>query len=777
MANERKKLPALDNAAKVKKPDLPDIADKNYTDKILKYGGLATRFPQLNTNAKTVVAAINELQAGGSGDGKHRTLTQAEYDELTPEEKMDGTIYFIIDAEGPSGGVTKLNELEDVIPPELGDNGALLYWDESAQVWQCIAPDNLAEGYTLVWNSDGSWNIRMIRPEFIQSEYSIGNIMYSSGEGSFRETQFSGLENGTIMSWDSNSESWKINSFTDLQSGDMLVWNGDSSWVNVPAMSTPIIENLQSEEYLYSTQDGTIIQYDYYQDKWIVNSLINELREGDTIVWDAEHHQWKNISNSLSNLNDCSGESLFNVEEGDILYYGNKDLWTIRQFKLSKLLDCSIDAYHPNEDDVLTYSYENGEYVWVPKPPQGGGGEEYLKDLKDCSIDTTDFPIHDGQVLTWTTENGVSKWRNINLPTTSLNGLSDVTLSSIQSGQVLKYNGTKWVNANESGGVSALTDLTDVTVTSVQNGQELVYNSTSSEWENREVHKTLTQAEYDALVSAGTLDMNTIYFISDGGVLGDASDVDYDNTTSGLTATNVQDALDEIVSDIPAAQVNSDWNAVSGVAQILNKPNLASVATSGDYDDLTNKPTIPAAQVNSDWNSASGVSQILNKPTLATVATSGDYTDLTNKPTIPAAQVNSDWESNTGVSQILHKPNLATVATSGSYSDLSNTPTLGTAAAKDYTTSVISGSTDLVTAGAVFSAIDNLPEPIDLVATLVAGQTSLTFTNSQIKVDSTIDVYTDTFGVNPTNVTVMVGQIVLTFPVQQSNLGVKVRLT
>jgi hypothetical protein len=40
--------------------------------------------------------------------------------------------------------------------------------------------------------------------------------------------------------------------------------------------------------------------------------------------------------------------------------------------------------------------------------------------------------------------------------------------------------------------------------------------------------------------------------------------------------------------------VNSDWNAVSGVAQILNKPTLAAVATSGDYNDLANKPTIPS---------------------------------------------------------------------------------------------------------------------------------------------------------------------------------------
>ena len=131
-----------------------------------------------------------------------------------------------------------------------------------------------------------------------------------------------------------------------------------------------------------------------------------------------------------------------------------------------------------------------------------------------------------------------------------------------------------------------------------------------------------------------------------------------------------------------------DWN------DIENKPEFATVATSGDYDDLTNKPTIPAAQVNSDWNANSGVSQILNKPNLATVATSGsysdlsntpnlatvatsgDYDDLTNKPTIPAAQVNSDWNASSGVSQILNKPSLATVATSGDYGDLTNKPTI-----------------------------------------------------------------------------------------------------
>ena len=106
------------------------------------------------------------------------------------------------------------------------------------------------------------------------------------------------------------------------------------------------------------------------------------------------------------------------------------------------------------------------------------------------------------------------------------------------------------------------------------------------------------------------------------------------------------------------SQKQSDWNQTDteAVDFIKHKPNLATVATSGDYNDLTNKPTIPVVptnisaftndigyitltdvpeQVNSDWNSNSGKSQILNKPNLSVVATSGSYTDLTNKPTIP----------------------------------------------------------------------------------------------------------------------------------------------
>lgn len=81
--------------------------------------------------------------------------------------------------------------------------------------------------------------------------------------------------------------------------------------------------------------------------------------------------------------------------------------------------------------------------------------------------------------------------------------------------------------------------------------------------------------------------------------------------------------------------------------------NISTVAITGSYSDLTDKPILGtmASESASDYTPTSG---------LATVATSGSYSDLTNKPTIPAAQVNSDWNSVSGVSQVLNKPSMTT---------------------------------------------------------------------------------------------------------------------
>lgn len=153
-------------------------------------------------------------------------------------------------------------------------------------------------------------------------------------------------------------------------------------------------------------------------------------------------------------------------------------------------------------------------------------------------------------------------------------------------------------------------------------------------------------------------------------------------TVKTFTANASSDVTANISVPTKTSDLTNDSGFIDSVAwgDVTGKPTFATVATSGSYNDLGDKPTIPAAQVNSDWNASSGKAQILNKPTLAAVATSGSYNDLTNKPSIPSGQIQSDWTqtNNAEVDYIKNKPTLATVATSGSYNDLSNKPTIPT---------------------------------------------------------------------------------------------------
>lgn len=111
------------------------------------------------------------------------------------------------------------------------------------------------------------------------------------------------------------------------------------------------------------------------------------------------------------------------------------------------------------------------------------------------------------------------------------------------------------------------------------------------------------------------------------------------STVKTFTANASSNVTANITVPTKTSDLTNDSGYLTTVAwgDVTGKPTFATVATSGSYNDLSNKPTIPAAQVNSDWDAASGVAQILNKPTLATVATSGSYNDLSGKPTIPTA--------------------------------------------------------------------------------------------------------------------------------------------
>ena len=96
------------------------------------------------------------------------------------------------------------------------------------------------------------------------------------------------------------------------------------------------------------------------------------------------------------------------------------------------------------------------------------------------------------------------------------------------------------------------------------------------------------------------------------------------STISAITKTGFNGSYNTLsdTPTIPSAPGtldtdNSSAQAVNSSEALTGTVKLHKVSKTGAYSDLIGTPTIPAAQVNSDWNAGSGVAQILNKPDLS----------------------------------------------------------------------------------------------------------------------------------------------------------------
>jgi hypothetical protein len=194
---------------------------------------------------------------------------------------------------------------------------------------------------------------------------------------------------------------------------------------------------------------------------------------------------------------------------------------------------------------------------------------------------------------------------------------------------------------------------------------------------------------------------------SSGQEVGDVYNVEEDGHNYAWTGTD----WDRLAGTVDL----SNYVTLNTVQTITNKTinledntviGLSTVATSGEYSDLLNKPTIDQIYNGSSTNAQSGTaiaglisnytttadladvalsgeySDLLNTPELANVALSGDYADLLNTPTIDQTYNGSSANAQSGVAisgliaNYTDTANLADVALSGEYSDLLNKPTV-----------------------------------------------------------------------------------------------------
>ena len=116
---------------------------------------------------------------------------------------------------------------------------------------------------------------------------------------------------------------------------------------------------------------------------------------------------------------------------------------------------------------------------------------------------------------------------------------------------------------------------------------------------------------------------------------------------SGDPTSALQAATKEYVDAHAGTQ--ADWNATVGSAKILNKPTLATVASSGSYANFMGRPTLPASDIVGISDAQALTNKVVDGVTPATMgfldATSSIQTQLNGKLHAAVADISGLYSS------------------------------------------------------------------------------------------------------------------------------------
>lgn len=151
--------------------------------------------------------------------------------------------------------------------------------------------------------------------------------------------------------------------------------------------------------------------------------------------------------------------------------------------------------------------------------------------------------------------------------------------------------------------------------------------------------------------------------------LGSASTLDADEVATSVNGQTGDVVLDPDDLDDSTTtnkfNVQSDWDASSGLGEILNKPTLGTAAAldvgtdAGDIVQLNGSGQLPAVD-GSLLTGISGESGAVDSVNGQTGVVVLDPDDLDDTSTTNKFNVQSDWNASSGLEQILNKPTLGT---------------------------------------------------------------------------------------------------------------------
>ena len=180
--------------------------------------------------------------------------------------------------------------------------------------------------------------------------------------------------------------------------------------------------------------------------------------------------------------------------------------------------------------------------------------------------------------------------------------------------------------------------------------------------------------------------------------VGASYNLDVNGTANATTLYENGTALSSKYLGISAKAVSASSADAVAWGNVSGKPSFATVATSGSYNDLSNKPTIPAAQVQTDWNATSGMGVLLNKPSSLPASDVYSWAKASTKPSYTYSEVGAAASSHTH-SSVNDSGN--STATTFAYSKAGLSTTSWFAAWNSYELRAISPANVLSTIGAV----------------------------------------------------------------------------
>jgi 3D (Asp-Asp-Asp) domain-containing protein len=481
----------------------------------------------------------------------------------------------------------------------------------------------------------------------------------------------------------------------NINSSRFIFFQGQNYFIFLDPRINNVISDRIHENHL-STKVGRTANH-YLKNETYTRTEVNDLITLSQTSTDLINYYTKTeidgfeylVASDIENFITTANLDLYQLKSDPIDYNNLVNLPTLFSGSYNDLSDTpDLSVYQ------LSSSAFSGSYLDLSnKPTLFSGSYTDLSDTPDLSVYQLSSSAFSGSYLDLSNKPTLfsGSYNDLtNTPTlfsgsyTDLTSKPDLSIYQLQSSAFSGYY-TDLVNIPSlfPADYDALLNKPDLTI------YQLASTAFSGSYLDLSNKPTLFSGSYTDLSNKPDL---TIYQLASS-----AFDGDYNNLTNTPTlfSGNYADLTNK--PDLSVYQLSS--TAFSGsYLDLSNVPSFSVVANTGNYADLVNKPVL----FNGDYNNldnkpnlsiyqlastafSGSYLDLSNRPSFATVATTGDYNDLLNLPTLFSGSYNDLTDVPTGggggggdfsgsYNDLTDVPTFATVATSGDYYDLQNLP-------------------------------------------------------------------------------------------------------